>query len=169
MKKAIKRYFQKLILAEGSSHRLALSFCVGAFIAISPVIPLQTPLIFLTSWLFSLDFGVNFAAVYLINNPLSIVPIYVMDYFFGYWLFEKVLNLNLMQYNPSWVDAFNRFLSKYVDLAKYTGSVFCFWCLMLGGFLLAFLISLALYPLMLRFFQRVKKQVKKNYEADSKE
>jgi uncharacterized protein (DUF2062 family) len=162
IKEYIKKILFKLVLAERSAHKLALSFCVGNFIALSPTIPLQTPLAFLLSWIFRLNPTVVVTSLYLINNPFTMVPIYVINYMFGKWLFEKVLGLNLIQYNPSWVQGFNNFLSKYIDLSNYVGgSGLCMWCLLAGGCLLSLLISIALYPWIKRVFIKLLAQMEK--------
>lgn len=162
MKAYIKKVLDKLVLAERSPHKLALSFCLGNFIAWSPTIPLQTPLIFILSWLLRCNSAVTFTTVYIINNPLTMVPLYALDYAFGVFLFHKVLGMNLEQYNPSWIEKFNAFLSRYVDMKKYLGGgEFCFWCLLLGGLILAFLVSAALYPLMKRLFTRLIAELSK--------
>lgn len=158
----IKRILHKLVLAEKSPKKLALSFCLGNFIAWSPTIPLQTPLIFILSWLLRLNTTVTFTTVYIINNPLTMVPIYAADYAFGVLLSQKILGLNLVNYNPSWVDKFNAFLSKYIDMQKYLGGTdFCFWCLVLGGLILPLFLSIVLYPIMYRVFKRLIEQIEK--------
>ena len=155
----IKDYFKRLLLAEGSTKRLAASFSLGTFIALSPTIPFQTPLIFILSWAFRLNVAVTFTACYLVNNPFTLVPIYVADYLFGVWLFNTVLGLQLERYNPSWVRAFNTFLAKYIDLAKYTGNEFCFWCLILGGLIIGIAGALIVYPPLKLLLDRLKREV----------
>jgi uncharacterized protein (DUF2062 family) len=165
MKEYIKKILHKLVLAERSPTKLTLSFCLGNFIAWSPTIPLQTPLIFLLSWLFRLNTTVTFTTVYIINNPLTMVPLYVADYMFGVLLFHKVLGLDLIRYNPSWVDKFNAFISRYINMEKYIGGgPFCFWCLMLGGLILPLLISIVLYPIMKPVFTKFVARTYKDKE-----
>ncbi len=158
--------FDRLARAEKSSSRLAASFCLGTFIALTPTIPFQTPLLFLLSWLFGLNATVTFAAVYLINNPLTMVPIYIIGYAFGTWFFEKVVGLDLVRYNPWWVENFNTFLSRYVDIKKHFGTQFCLWCLLLGGLLFALIVSISLYPFLKRFFDHVIRQLEKRKSPD---
>ena len=91
MAQFFRRYLEKLLSQEGSCHKLALSFSLGTFIAIMPIIPFQTPLLFLVGWLMRLNTAIVFAAVYVINNPLTLVPIYIMDYAVGSWFFTRLL------------------------------------------------------------------------------
>lgn len=159
----IKNKFYQIALAEKSVEKLTLSFCLGNLIAWSPIIPLQTPLIFILAWLFGLNATVTFISVYLINNPITLLPIYVIDYFFGVWLFDSVLKLNLIHYNPSWMDKFNSYIGQYIDFKKYTGEgAFCFWCLILGGIILGFIISLIMYPIMKHVFKKLIEKIEKS-------
>jgi uncharacterized protein (DUF2062 family) len=154
MKKSFKSWTERLLLSERSPEKLAASFCLGTFIAITPTIPLQTPLIFLCCWLFRLNSVVAVAAAYIVNNPFTMIPIYVIDYAIGMWVM-RILGIDLAQYNPSWVERFNTFISEYVDVKKYLGADLCFWCLIIGGFLFAALITIPLYPILTRTFRRL--------------
>lgn len=162
VKNYIKEKFNKLLSADQSVERLALSFCLGNFIAWTPTIPFQTPLIFVLSWALRLNTTVTFITSYTINNPITMVPIYVIDYFFGHWLLNTILKIDAEKYNPSWIEKFNAFLSKYIDLGKCAGtSTFCFWCLVIGGLTLALILSLILYPIMKLIFKRLVSRLNK--------
>lgn len=164
IKTHIKSILYKLVLSEKSPSKLALSFCIGNFIALSPTIPLQTPMAFALSWIFRLNPTVVVTTLYIINNPFTMIPIYVVDYMFGVWFFEKFLRFDIIKYNPSWVEHFNIFLSKYIDLKKYlAGSEFCLWCLLMGGLILSGAISIIIYPLMKLIFKKVLKQYENYY------
>lgn len=93
------------------------------------------------------------------------VPIYIAGYAFGAWFFEKVVGIDLVRYNPYWVDTFNQFLSRYIDVQKHFGTHFCLWCLLFGGFLFALLVSVPLYPLLKRVFDRLLKKVEKSNDT----
>lgn len=161
MRKYVQKSIERLVRSEKSSKKLAASFCLGTWIALTPTIPLQTPLLFLLSWLFRLNASVTFFAVYLINNPFTMVPIYIIDYAFGVWFFEKVVGFDLVRYNPWWMERFNAFLSRYIDVKKHFGTEFCLWCLFLGGIIFASLVSLLLYPILRRVFDRIIAHMKK--------
>ncbi len=160
----VRKRLEKMLLAESSCERLAASFCVGTFIAIAPIIPLQTPLLFLVSWLFGLNAGVTFAAVYIVNNPFTLIPIYIIDYAMGVWFF-KTIGIAVEQYNPSWVAGFNTFISRYVDIKKYLGADFCLWCLLVGGLIFALMVSLPLYPLLKRMCNKLARELEKRKES----
>jgi uncharacterized protein (DUF2062 family) len=157
----IRTWFEQLLLKENSAHKLSASFCLGTFVALIPVIPLQTPLVMLVGWLFGLNIGVAVAALYIINNPITLIPIYVTGYAFGAWFFTKVVGVELIQYNPWWVERFNIFLSKYIDIKQYIGAELCLWYLLAGGFLLATIITVPLYPILIRTLSRLAEQLEK--------
>jgi len=162
MKKYLTYHLDRLLSKEQDISRLSASFCLGTFVALMPVIPLQTPLVVALAWIFGLNVGVSVAALYIVNNPFTMIPIYIFGYAVGHWLFGSILHIDLSPYNPAWVERFNIFISRYIDIKRYLGSDLCFWCLMCGGFIFALCVALPLYPLMKRLFayaaQRLEKQ-----------
>lgn len=158
VKKYIKTKLYNLVLAERSPSKLAISFCWGMFIGCTPTIPFQTPILVFLSWLLRLNPTVAISAAWIINNPVTIVPIYTANYLFGSWLFQSIFNINLVEYNPWFVDNFNAFLSKYIDLSKYfIEEGFCFWCFILGSFILPLIVSLLAYWPLNFLFQKLTK------------
>lgn len=149
----LKNKLVQLMRAEKSATRLSKSFCLGTFIALLPIIPFQTPLLLVLNWLLSLNLAVSFTAVYVVNNPITLIPIYAINYAFGVWLFRSILGFDLSIYNPWWVEEGNKFLSRYIDVKYYLGSDFCIWYLLLGGLVLALLVSLFLYPILTKAFK----------------
>lgn len=161
MFKRLQTWFENLLLKERSVHKLSASFCLGTFIALTPTIPLQTPLVMAVGWLFGLNIGVAVAALYIVNNPITLLPIYVTGYALGVWFFNKIVGIDLIPYNPWWVERFNTFLSQYVDMKNYIGTELCLWYLLGGGFLLATIISVPLYPILTRVLSRLALQLEK--------
>lgn len=159
----LRKRLEKLLLAERSCSRLAASFSVGTFIAVAPVIPLQTPLLFFVSWLCGLNAAVVFAAVYIVNNPLTLIPIYMIDYAVGVYFFN-MLGIDAAYYNPSWVAGLNTFISRYIDIKKHLGADLCLWCLLVGGLIFALMVSLPLYPLLKRVCEKLSSQLEKHKE-----
>lgn len=161
----IKKILHKLVLAERSPTKLALSFCLGVYLAFSPFVGLQTWLVFPICWLFKLNVTVTLSTLYLVSNPFTMVPIILVGYMFGQWLFDKVLHIDAIAYNPAWLNSFIDFLAKYVvDLKKHLGVDICFWCYMIGANILAILIAIALYPIMKRLFKKLVLQIHGNLE-----
>lgn len=157
----IRKRLEKLLLSERSCARLAASFSTGTFIAIMPIIPLQTPLLFLVSWLCGLNAAVTFAAVYIVNNPFTLIPIYIIDYAVGVYFF-KMLGIDAASYNPSWVAGMNTLISRYIDIKKYLGADLCLWCLLVGGLIFALMVSLPLYPLLKKVCEKLARELEKS-------
>jgi hypothetical protein len=148
-------FFKSLICYDSSPDKLALSFCVGNFIAFSPFLGLHTAMVFVFSWLFKLNLGVVLATSMMINNIWTLVPIYIADYIVGYWLMHRVIGLNVLLTNPSWMNAgwmssINSFFEQKLNVARP-----CLWSFLIGGNLLGFFTSILLYPLMVRIFSRL--------------
>lgn len=142
-----KNFLKKLMQQERSPEKLALSFCVGNYIAFSPFPFFHTVMVFLFSWLFKLNLGVTFATSCFINNPWTMIPVYGADYALGYWLVYKVFNLNIYHYNPWWMYSINNLCEGTLGIAKP-----CIWSFLIGGNLLGIGLSLLLYPIMKKVF-----------------
>jgi len=150
MLKWCKNFFEKLVVKERSPKVLALSFCVGVYIAFSPYIFLHTLMAFAFSWIFSLNLAVVFAASCMINNPWTLVPIYTVDYLFGQWFLTFVLGVNSMSLNPHWMDPVNSFIYSYTGIQGVS-----FWAFMIGGNLLGLIISVIMYPVVRCIFLNI--------------
>lgn len=168
MKQYVNSVLKKLILAETSVQRLALSFSLGGFLAFSPYIGLQTWLTFPICWIFRLNVTVTLAALYLISNPFTMVPIIIVGYAFGTWLFTDLFHISIGQYNPSWLDSFVKFLAKHaINLEKLLGTKICFWCYFIGAHILAIAVALILYPLMINIFSKLIQQVEEEKKDEN--
>jgi uncharacterized protein len=161
MKKFFKKQIDKMLLTERSPHKLALSSAVGMFIAFSPYLGIQTPLIFILSWIMRLNAAVTFAVVYIVNNPWTMIPIVVMNYMLGLWISNHILHVDLTLYNPAWMQTFTGWLSAklgtylkdYIDVSKLS-----LWAYLIGGNILALTVGAVTYPLAKHFFGRLIKQ-----------
>ena len=168
MKKYFQRYFKDKLDAvlkkESSYDRLVHSCVLGVFLAFSPYLGVQTPLIFIFGWLFKLNIPVIFIVVYLINNPfLTMIPIAIINYLVGWWICVDILGIDLVEYNPAWMTRFNTWLlNTWVGqkLSSYLGyqidpNNFSFWIYMIGGHVVAITMSVIAYFIAKRFFRRV--------------
>ncbi len=144
-------YFKKLAYEEKSPHKLALSFCMGAFIAFSPFPGLHTIMIFAFSVLFGLNLSVTFAAAYGINNPITLIPVYAADYGLGYWLLHKLLALDVAAINPWWMQTCSMYFEQKLGLPLP-----CIWSFLIGGNILGIVIALVLYPITKQLFSYCK-------------
>lgn len=152
MNKYVKKIVDKLLSAEHSPERLASAFAFGVFIATSPFIGLQTWILLPMCWLFGLNTVVAVTVLYLVNNPITMIPIIVADYAIGHWLLECGMGIDLIAYNPSWVAWLNNKIGWYVT--RYLGvPQFCFWCYIIGGMIFATVCGLLSYFPIRRYFR----------------
>jgi uncharacterized protein (DUF2062 family) len=150
IKEKILSFVHRFLCQEPSAERFAMSVSMGVFIAFSPYHFFHTILIFLLSWLCSLNVVVTFAVTYAINNPWTMAFVYAADYFSGD-IILKFLGFSPMALNPSWMEAING------PLHYYTGiDGIAFWSFMLGGNLLGLLFGAMMYPIVRKAYLRMK-------------
>lgn len=142
-------YLQRFINWQHSPKKLALSFCIGNYIAFSPFLGLHTIMVFILSWLLNLNTPLVFAVSCGVNNPWTAAPIYSLDYLFGYWLIHHVLHYDSL-YIPSWYGFIVDFFQHKLGMAAP-----CIWSFLIGGNLLAILVSVLIYPMVLFIFSRM--------------
>lgn len=153
MSKYLTKIMEKLVAKEPNPSRLAWSITLGIFFAFSPYLGIQTILAFVLAYLLWANSAVVVIVLYTVNNPWTMIPIAALDYIFGHWLVEKVLCLNLEQYNPSWMDWVN---AKISGVTSYLGiESICFWCFMIGGNIIAVTLAAASYPFLKKMCVRL--------------
>jgi uncharacterized protein (DUF2062 family) len=145
----IKKKLMLLIKAERSSHWLALSFSVGAYIAFSPYIGFHTVMALAAIYFFHLNGAAVFTASLLINNPWTMVPVYSADYIFGEWLCASVFPVTWAYANPGWMEWLNEPLVKYIGLPELS-----LWSFFVGGNALGLAVAFVAYPIMRWVFAR---------------
>jgi uncharacterized protein (DUF2062 family) len=154
-----KKLMERLVKSESSPGKLAWSIALGIFLAFSPYLGFQTLLVFVLSFLFRANAAVVFIILYTVNNPWTMVPIIALDYVFGHWLLESLLGLDLLQYNPSWMDWINK---KIGYLTSYLGvEHLCFWCFFIGGNIIAISCAFISYPFLKRLSTKIIKKYSK--------
>lgn len=133
MLEKLKKIFFNLFSHKHSPHKLALSCAWGIYIAFSPFPGAHTLMIFVVAYLCKLHFPLVFA-IASVNNPWSMIPIYLLDYQVGGWLVQ-----NYIGYNPGWT----------VSLTKIFGSgKIDLWAFFVGGNILGIIAALVTYFLM---------------------
>jgi uncharacterized protein (DUF2062 family) len=156
----IKNKMHELALQERSSKKLALSCAMGVFIAFSPFICFHTVMTFVLTWLMGLNLAATFAVSVLVNNPWTMLPIYSADYFFGEFLLHDLLGIDTVSMNPAWMCWINEKLAYYCGIKDVS-----FWAFMIGGNVLGALITITLYPLFKRLFDRIMHSSRTSYQA----
>lgn len=142
---------KQLIWGERTPKKLAWSASIGIFVAFSPFLGIHWLLTIIFSWLFGLNIGVMYAASHIVNNPLTMVPIYLADYTVGKAI-ASALGINIFAYNPLWMQWLNLKLS-CLGIPNVS-----LWAFLLGGNVLGALVALAAYPLLVQLFKRIVKE-----------
>ncbi|MFH1831507.1 MAG: DUF2062 domain-containing protein [bacterium] len=138
--KNIKEFFKQELGSGSSPEKLALSFCVGLYIACSPFIGAHTLMMFASRWLFGLNLPILFVATSL-NNPWTMVPVFAGEYVFGHWLVHSFLHMN-----PTWT----------LSLGKIFGSgSVCLWSFFIGCNILGIVLAVLAYPVIYMVFKKI--------------
>lgn len=93
----LREKFRNIISIRDTPHRIALSFAVGLFVGISPLLGLHTILALALAWFLRLNRVVTFTAVY-VTNPWSMIPIYT----FCTWIGTLVLGTDMIPSEVDW-------------------------------------------------------------------
>lgn len=149
MVKEIIAYGKKLLVGGRTPAKLTYASCAGIFIAFSPLIGLHWLLTILAALLFELNIGVIYAAAHVVNNPLTMVPVYLAGYAFGDFLLNWFFGTNLVGYNPSWMNWLN------IKLSCLGVPNLSLWAFLIGGHLLGLIVSTAAYPFIVQFYKRI--------------
>src|SRR6187549_4057577 len=96
VKKCFKSVLSRLVEKQQCANKLALSFCVGTYVAFSPFVGFHTALVFFLSWMFSLECTAVLAAAWLINNPWTMLPIYAFTYNVGQFVLGSLCGIDTL-------------------------------------------------------------------------
>ncbi len=94
---ALRDKIRQVVGIKDSPRKIAISFGIGIFLGMSPVLGLHTVLGILVAWVFRLNKFVTLVGVY-VTNPWTIVPIYT----FATWLGAKMLGLKHILPHIDW-------------------------------------------------------------------
>ena len=82
-----RRYFRKIydtfISLKGPAELIARSFAAGVFVGCCPFIGIHTGVCFVVVPVFRLNFTAMYLATWIVCNPLTAVPLLVMEYEVG--------------------------------------------------------------------------------------
>jgi|GEM_PF-2951604 len=158
--KKIPLLFEKIATKNSSVERLAITFCVGVYIGLSPFVGVRTLLTLFCGWFFALDFAILFTASFLIHNPWTMIPLCVLNHIIGQQLFG-FFDIDGVQWDPSWAESVSLFIQYYTGISGLSLSAF-----LVGGNLLGISISVMLYPFIKRMIFLYKSK-KNNYSMSS--
>ncbi len=160
-KKLIDRFVKKGI----SPHKVAWSSSWGMYLAFSPFLGIQTILVFFVAFIFRAQAAVVFTVLYTVNNPWTMIPIVLLDYLFGTWLF-KILGISMALYEPQWMGWVNAKLTPY--LTPYLGiEELQLWPYLIGGNIIAISAACVTYPLIKKVYLRGLAAARKHVAYDS--
>jgi len=137
----IKQVIRDLLLYESSHHKLAVATALATYIAFSPFFGFHMIMSVVFGWIFRLNIPFLLAVGAVINNPLTMVPIYSSGYLMGHWLLHGQMGMPVMEVNPLWMAPINSFLHTYLGLFDVS-----FWALMVGGNILGVVLAVFVYP-----------------------
>jgi uncharacterized protein len=138
---------KKMLLAERTPRKLALASCIGIFVAFSPLIGLHWLLTIILAWAFCVNVAVVYAAAHIVNNPFTMVPLYMADYAVGVRI-AQFLGINLSSYNPWWMNWLNLKLS-CIGIPHLS-----LWAFFIGGNVLGLTLALLAYPILISIYKR---------------
>ncbi len=150
-----ERILIRLLGYEQCVDRLALSFCMGIYIAFCPFVGFHTALVFLFAWIFALNFAVMLSVSMFVNNPWTMVPVYGAGHWFGDWMLSWC-GINHYEWNPSWITSLNSWAHEAIGLRGFS-----FWAFMIGGNILGIALGVMCYPMIKRLFVVIKERGKK--------
>ena len=97
---ALRDKIRQVVGVKDSPRKIAISFGLGIFIGISPILGLHTVLGILVAWICRLNKFVTLVGVY-VTNPWTIVPIYT----FATWLGGRILGMEHILPEIDWHNA----------------------------------------------------------------
>ena len=81
----MKSFFAWLIMLNDTPHSIAMGVAIGWFIGMTPTVGIQITLVAVTSLFIRLNRTAGCVMV-LITNPLTMVPIFFVNYLLGTWI-----------------------------------------------------------------------------------
>jgi uncharacterized protein (DUF2062 family) len=141
---------KKMLLSERTPTKLAFASSLGVFIAFSPFLGVHWLMTIVLAWVLSVNIAVVYAIAHIVNNPLTMVPVYMADYEVGKYITQNLLGVDLMQYNPSWMKWLN------VKISCLGIPNLSLWTFIIGGNILGLGLALISYPFFLHFYRRLK-------------
>ena len=139
----IKQAVKSVFSYESSPEKVAFATSVAVYIAFSPFCGLHMIMSVISGIFLRLNVPLLLSLGWVINNPLTMVPIYTSGYFFGHWLLHWHMGISVVDINPTWMAPLNTFLHSYIGLTDVS-----FWAWLIGGNILGILLAFIAYPVM---------------------
>ncbi|MGE3165052.1 MAG: DUF2062 domain-containing protein [Planctomycetota bacterium] len=149
-----RRFVQRWVGINDTPESIALGTATGLFIGMTPTVGIQIVLILILN---SLVRANRLAGVIMVNisNPLTLIPLYWLDYQLGAWLLgvERVSAERFEQVFQGFRSEASRteWWSAFRELAVVNVEIYV--PMLVGGVLLGLVLALPAYPLTLRFMR----------------
>lgn len=151
----LKNLLLRCFLYESSPHKLAASCALAVYISFNPFFGFHTIMAIGLGFFLRLNIPLILAVGNAINNPLTMVPVYMSGYVLGYWLLHSLWGLPVIGSNPLWMQSVNSFLQVKLGITNIS-----FWAFMLGGNVLGVVLGMICYVVLLPVFVRLALQQK---------
>jgi uncharacterized protein (DUF2062 family) len=151
----LKHFLLRCFTYETSPQKLAVACALAVYIAFNPFIGFHTLMSIGLGLILRLNVPLMLAVSCAINNPLTMVPVYMSGYFFGYWCLHSWWGVAVSFANPWWMEPVNNFLHSRLGIGDIS-----LWAFMLGGNVLGVFLGVLCYIIMLPVFVRLSMQQK---------
>ena len=161
MKRFVRYYYLKFIRLKGDSRALARGAAIGAFMAVTPIMPVRTIVIIASAAFIRASTLAALLVATVISNPLTYIPLYycavitgnaITPYTLNWKRVERMLDILLSS------EEFNTSIQTVTSLGLEA-----FIVLMVGGIALAVPVGLITYSLSLHFF--TTRKTSRNYNV----
>jgi hypothetical protein len=141
----IKGKIRQVMNTDDTPMRLALSFGIGVFIAISPLWGLHTLLGIGLAFILNLNKLVTIAGVY-VSNPWTFIPIYSFTTWFGI----KIMGKDIQSVKIDW---------EHIDLTNFIDSISIYlWPFVIGSTIIAIISGLISGGIVYYYFKHREKE-----------
>jgi uncharacterized protein (DUF2062 family) len=158
MNHRIKGLVTKIIGLDPSPYKIAASCALGIFMACSPFLGIQTFFAVGLGWVLRLNVPIVLIVLYVVNNPLTMVPIIILNYLTGYVIFKKILDYSLEVNLPQFLIKTDTYLRTKLAGWLPCGIEFSFSYYLVGGIVFATFCALVSYPFLYRAFKHWKSE-----------
>lgn len=150
----LKKKFLEIITTKNvSPHKLARSWALGSYIAFSPFPGVHKLMLLGAQYFLNTHFPFLLMGCYTINNPWTMIPCYVADYYFGHWIIHGIFNIT-----HSWE----------ISLAWAGLGNVCMLSFFVGGNVLGILAACISYPIILHTAHKYHKMTSNGTQGENK-
>jgi uncharacterized protein (DUF2062 family) len=156
--KKIKKMLMELASLNASPHNIALGTAIGAFISITPTVPLHTIFAFIFASIFNADKKAAMIAVW-ISNPITIPFTYAASYYMGIAILDiEPSNCNFVYELLSRLQSDLTFGEKINSVASFfKADLPIFYAMVVGGAAIGVPLAIGSYFLIKNWVKKFRK------------